>query len=380
VLDLGCGPGEITCELARRRPDIQFTGVDHSRVGLERARANATQLSLTNIRFVEGGLETFTPESPVDLVAMFDAFHHVLDPAAFVERLRPNVARFFLIEPAGSWTGQWDRRHDLDWLPLTLWQIADRLEHEFGPPSPTSVSSPEPATPSAPVTASHAEPTEHRYTIEDLERFFRGYAIDVRGTVAGLQQYGARPYAQGELRARAGEAIYEFVAATERALRDQDLDLAAKHWAIYAERDGRFTTRRVPAVAPTVGIDRGLMPAYGVRVLSCDARSTARVGDNMQLALRLVNTGWLPWSSAPPQPVMVSYHWLDAHDQMLVFEGRRTALAATANQHDEIAVTLDVDAPAAAGTYVLAIDLVHEGVTWFSEQGVPSHRVTIRID
>ncbi len=122
------------------------------------------------------------------------------------------------------------------------------------------------------------------------------------------------------------------------------------------------------------------MPAYGVRVLSCDGPSTARVGDHMRLALRLVNTGWLPWSIAPPQPVMVSYHWLDAHDQMLVFEGRRTPLVATAIQHEEIAVTLDVDAPASAGRYVLAIDLVHEGVTWFSEQGVPPHRVTIRID
>jgi SAM-dependent methyltransferase len=30
AVDLGCGPGEITCELARRRPEAAFTGVDHS--------------------------------------------------------------------------------------------------------------------------------------------------------------------------------------------------------------------------------------------------------------------------------------------------------------------------------------------------------------
>src|SRR5215210_8453860 len=30
AVDLGCGPGEITCELARRNPQISFTGVDHS--------------------------------------------------------------------------------------------------------------------------------------------------------------------------------------------------------------------------------------------------------------------------------------------------------------------------------------------------------------
>ena len=28
VLDVGCGPGEITCELARRHPEITFLGVE----------------------------------------------------------------------------------------------------------------------------------------------------------------------------------------------------------------------------------------------------------------------------------------------------------------------------------------------------------------
>ena len=39
VVDLGCGPGEITCELARRFPGITFHGVDHSPVARDRARA-----------------------------------------------------------------------------------------------------------------------------------------------------------------------------------------------------------------------------------------------------------------------------------------------------------------------------------------------------
>ena len=116
VLDLGCGPGEITCELARRHPSVAFTGFDHSPVAIERAREHARRLGLDNIRFDVADLEAFSPETPVDLIAMFDAFHHVLDPAGFVARLRPFASRFFLIEPAGSWTGQWDRRRDFDWL------------------------------------------------------------------------------------------------------------------------------------------------------------------------------------------------------------------------------------------------------------------------
>ncbi|MFW6137175.1 MAG: class I SAM-dependent methyltransferase [Candidatus Aminicenantaceae bacterium] len=41
VLDIGCGTGEITCELASRLPHVRFTGVDHSRTGLQQARSHA---------------------------------------------------------------------------------------------------------------------------------------------------------------------------------------------------------------------------------------------------------------------------------------------------------------------------------------------------
>ena len=38
VLDSGCGPGEITCELAARRPDLTFLGIDHSTAAVAKAR------------------------------------------------------------------------------------------------------------------------------------------------------------------------------------------------------------------------------------------------------------------------------------------------------------------------------------------------------
>ena len=38
-----------------------------------------------------------------------------------------------------------------------------------------------------------------------------------------------------------------------------------------------------------------------------------------------------------------------------------------------------IRAPAEAGDYVLAIDLVKEGVTWFSEAGKPWHAVRVAV-
>src|SRR5689334_16813671 len=54
VVDVGCGPGEITCELARRFRDVRFVGVDHSAAGIERATRNAARLGLINVSFIRG--------------------------------------------------------------------------------------------------------------------------------------------------------------------------------------------------------------------------------------------------------------------------------------------------------------------------------------
>ena len=94
VLDLGCGPAEITCELARRHPGVSFIGVDHSQAGIERARRHARFLGLSNIAFEIARIEEFLPDRPIDLVTMFDAFHHLKDPKQFVRRTGDSISRF----------------------------------------------------------------------------------------------------------------------------------------------------------------------------------------------------------------------------------------------------------------------------------------------
>jgi SAM-dependent methyltransferase len=375
VLDLGCGPAEITCELARRRPDVRFKGVDHSAAGLDRARANAQRLGLTNITFESGDLERFTPATPVDLVVMFDAFHHILDPTAFLVRVRPFCGRMFLIEPAGRWTGQWDRGHDLDWLASTFFQMADRLEHEFA----IDVSSAPDPLPRGSQNAG-TEPTEHRYTMEDFERLFAGYAIDVRGTIAGLEQYGAHSRARSTLRDRMADAAYEMVTATERALVAEGLDLAAKHWAIYAVHGAPPLPHRSPPRLPPRPPSRGLMPPYAVGVEDWSGPTIVRRGERFQIALRLTNRGWQTWSSDDREPVLASYHWLDPDGRVLLAEGLRTRLPATVLRDETVDVALSVEAPDRAGNAVLAVDLVHEGVTWFSEQGVAPLKIRYRVE
>ncbi len=366
VLDLGCGPGEITCELARRRPDVIFTGIDHSDVGIATARRHAARLRLENVVFETGDIERYEPRTHVDLVMMFDAFHHVLDPRAFVERLRRSTRGFFLIEPAGTWSGEWNRAQDLDWLPETIGQIGRRLEYQFG-----IAPEPKEATPAA-EPQGQGEPTEHRYTLSDFERFFTGYTLDLRGTIAGLERYGPGPDDRSSFRDRLGTLAYDVVVSLENVLFEEGVDLAAKHWAVAAlpgpasDPAGDRVRKRLPRRASR----SGLLSAYGVTYGECTGSGDIRRGQPVSIRVPLTNTGWLTWDSEASAPVFASYHWLDRQGRMLVHDGERTPFPKPVAQGESCTIDLRVVAPDVTGRVTLVVDLVHEGRTWFSEQGV----------
>src|ERR1700722_5291535 len=58
VLDVGCGPGSITCDMAELVPNGHVTGVDLSPAVLEEARAAATTRKVENITFTAGGIHS----------------------------------------------------------------------------------------------------------------------------------------------------------------------------------------------------------------------------------------------------------------------------------------------------------------------------------
>jgi len=130
---------------------------------------------------------TFVPARRADVVVMFDAFHHLVDPGAFVRRVSEFADRFFLIEPAGDALGRWRRTLDFDWLPVELDKVRSRLEHQLGERDE------HPQLESRPGDAPAGRAVEHRYPLEEYERFFGGFFLEARGTVAGLDLYPPNP-------------------------------------------------------------------------------------------------------------------------------------------------------------------------------------------
>lgn len=73
VIDLGCGPGNVTDLLAKRWPGAKISGLDGSVDMLKQA-----QDSYANISWQVGDVETWVPDQPVDLI-FSNACLHWLD-------------------------------------------------------------------------------------------------------------------------------------------------------------------------------------------------------------------------------------------------------------------------------------------------------------
>jgi SAM-dependent methyltransferase len=378
VLDLGCGPGEITCELARRHPGISFLGVDHSPIAVARATGNAARLGLSNVRFEASDLAAYSPRDRVDLVAMFDAFHHLLEPAAFVRQASRYADRFFLIEPAGDALGRWRRALDFDWLPCELDKIRARIEHALGESHAAAAASAGPAVdePGA------GRAVENRYPEADYRRFFAGFNVDIRGTVAGLDVYPPVPGHTSAWRARAMQAAYEFLVSVDDDLYRRSIDLEAKHWAIYASHGEAPAVRRAERAtgAAPAPPDLHVQGAFDAVYTDPDIPDVMGARQDVTVDLTVRNASWREWrSEQTPHPILLSYHWLDARRGPVEYDGLRTPLPRPLPPGESYPVTMRVRTPATAGTYVLEIDLVEEGVSWFTRAGTRPLRSTVRI-
>jgi trans-aconitate 2-methyltransferase len=72
VVDLGCGPGNVTAILRQRFPDAEVTGVDASVEMLEKAGTTAPECNFEQANFFE-----WQPRQPIDLIYSNAALHWV---------------------------------------------------------------------------------------------------------------------------------------------------------------------------------------------------------------------------------------------------------------------------------------------------------------
>jgi SAM-dependent methyltransferase len=89
LLDVGCGPGTITADLAARVAPGQVVAVDITTEALDAARSEATARRQPNIEFVVGDtLALAFPDDTFDIVHAHQVLQHLADPVGALREMR----------------------------------------------------------------------------------------------------------------------------------------------------------------------------------------------------------------------------------------------------------------------------------------------------
>ena len=90
VLDVGCGPGTITADLARLvGPDGGVLGVDRSADVIAIARAESSDVGTGNVSYAIGDVMALdAPDAAYDVVHAHQVLQHLRDPVAALRELR----------------------------------------------------------------------------------------------------------------------------------------------------------------------------------------------------------------------------------------------------------------------------------------------------
>ncbi len=90
ILDLGCGPGDITFRFARLFNKATITGIDgaSSMLKLARARAKREQFAKNRVNFIQAMIPSNDiPQKPYELIVSNSLLHHLHNPQVLWETI-----------------------------------------------------------------------------------------------------------------------------------------------------------------------------------------------------------------------------------------------------------------------------------------------------
>ncbi|HAF11037.1 MAG TPA: hypothetical protein DCK98_13285 [Chloroflexi bacterium] len=105
----------------------------------------------------------------------------------------------------------------------------------------------------------------------------------------------------------------------------------------------------------------------------------ATIGASLLLSVRVTNYGARAWPAAGTNPVHLGYHILTSGGGVVTWDGQRGLLPSDLAVGQSAVVQVAVSLPSSLGSYLIAWDLVQEGVAWFSSLGVPRLQESISV-
>jgi len=99
IVDVGCGDGTYTQELAKRKPDAKLSGFDPAKEAIAIAKKQYPQLF-----FYEGNIldNTTLSTNKFDLAMIRGVLHHLSDPKLGIKNTKLFTDKIIIIEPNGN--------------------------------------------------------------------------------------------------------------------------------------------------------------------------------------------------------------------------------------------------------------------------------------
>ncbi|HLZ47151.1 MAG TPA: hypothetical protein VKR80_00700, partial [Candidatus Limnocylindria bacterium] len=126
-----------------------------------------------------------------------------------------------------------------------------------------------------------------------------------------------------------------------------------------------------PAIA-----ERIVVPAIGA-VYTVPPTTLGPRAAAITVPVTLTNAGSTAWD--PAQKFDLAYHLFTPAGAVYVWDGARTFLPGPVAPGASVTVNATVNLPATPGSFALKFDLVQEGVSWFSGQGVPAESISLTV-
>jgi 4-amino-4-deoxy-L-arabinose transferase-like glycosyltransferase len=119
-----------------------------------------------------------------------------------------------------------------------------------------------------------------------------------------------------------------------------------------------------------------------LRAVEVPARVAAKARVKLRVAVR--NAGGAVWLARErglsPLQLSAANHWLDPSGHVVTNDDGRGALPRDLRPGEEAEINFAVNAPHRPGDYLLEIDMLQEGVSWFALKGSRTLRVPVKVE
>jgi 4-amino-4-deoxy-L-arabinose transferase-like glycosyltransferase len=135
--------------------------------------------------------------------------------------------------------------------------------------------------------------------------------------------------------------------------------------------------REPPRVRPPLPAE-----GFGAELSVASRPSSLRAKKQTVIFVRIKNVSTVTWLArergGSPHQVSLGNHWLDPSGKTLVNDDGRSALLRDLKPGDTTDLSLTVNAPG-PGRYILELDMLQEGVSWFGLKGSPTVQLPVEV-